>query len=264
MIEIAQTSQSKYNSINIVVGGILPRDASWSIDQVLIKEVNEILKPKCSKSFFIYISYDNCWTVADGSLNPDLFLLDNIHLVKKGNLKLAEYSVQRHHLKHKQFLISYKMAVSFKLNNFDFPIFSTVSKPGISSNFYLSKPVYSRNISSSRSIPSSDVCQSRSNVIPSKPVHPTDVCPSKPVRRRNVIPSKPVCPGNACLSKTARPSKFYYGKPICPSNICPNKPVSLSNICLRKPAHTIIAFPRKPACPINVCPSKPVCPSNAC
>ena len=129
MIEIAQTSQSKYNSINIVIGGILPRDASWSIDQVLIKEVNEILKPKCSKSFFIYISYHNCWTVADGSLNPDLFLLDNIHLVKKGNLKLAEYSVQRHHLKHKQFLISYKMAVSFKLNNFDFPIFSTVSKP---------------------------------------------------------------------------------------------------------------------------------------
>ena len=127
LIEIAQTSQSKYNSINIVVGGILPRDASWSIDQVLIKEVNEILKPKCSKSFFIYISYDNCWTVADGSLNPDLFLLDNIHLVKKGNLKLAEYSVQlklqRHHLKHKQFLISYKMAVSFKLNNFDFPIY---------------------------------------------------------------------------------------------------------------------------------------------
>ena len=116
----------------------LPRDASWSINQVLIKEVNKILKEKCSKLFFTYISYDPCWTVANGSLNPDLFFLDNMHLVAKGNLKLAESifsSIENCNgltcNKQKQFLISYKMAVSFKLNNFDFPplSFSTVSKP---------------------------------------------------------------------------------------------------------------------------------------
>ena len=55
IIEIAQTFQSKYSSINIDIGGILPRDASWSINREL-KEVNEILKAKCCKSFFIYIS----------------------------------------------------------------------------------------------------------------------------------------------------------------------------------------------------------------
>ena len=90
VIEIVQTFQSKDISINIAIGGILPHDASWSINRVLIKEVNEILKEKCSKVFFICISYDSCWAVANVSLNPDLFFLDNVHLVEQGNLNLAE------------------------------------------------------------------------------------------------------------------------------------------------------------------------------
>ena len=57
---------------------------------MLIKEVNEILKSKSSKSFYIYIDHDCCWTVANGSLNPDLFFLNDVHLVEKGDLKLAE------------------------------------------------------------------------------------------------------------------------------------------------------------------------------
>ena len=74
IIEITETFHSNYNSINIAISGILPRDASWSINRVLIKEDNEILKAKCSKSFFIYISYNSCWTVANG-------FLDNVRLV---------------------------------------------------------------------------------------------------------------------------------------------------------------------------------------
>ena len=118
IIEIARTFQSKYNSINIATGG----DASGSINRVLIKEFNEILKAKCSKSFFIYNNYDSCWTVTNGSLNPDLFFLDNVHLAERGNLKLAESifsSIENCNgltsNKHKQFLVSYKTAVSFKL-----------------------------------------------------------------------------------------------------------------------------------------------------
>ena len=61
--EIAQKFQSSYNSINIAIGGRLHSNASWSINWVLIKEVNQILKVKCSKSFFIYIGYDSCWTL---------------------------------------------------------------------------------------------------------------------------------------------------------------------------------------------------------
>ena len=130
VIEIAETFQFKYNSINIAIGGILPCDASWSINRVLIKEVREILKGKFSKLFFVYISYDSCCTVANGLLNPDLFFLDNVHLVEQGNLKLAESifsSIENCNSitcnKQKQFLISYKMTVSFELNNSDFPLF---------------------------------------------------------------------------------------------------------------------------------------------
>ena len=46
IVEIAQKVHSSYNSINIAIGGILPRDASWCINRVLIKEVNQILQAK--------------------------------------------------------------------------------------------------------------------------------------------------------------------------------------------------------------------------
>ena len=137
IVEIVQPFKSSYDSINIVNGGILPRDGSWSINQVLIKEVKQILKAKCPKSFLIYIGYESSWSFANGSLNVDLFSLDNVHLVEKGNLKLAQSilsSIKNCNSvtcdKQKRFLISYKMAVSFKLNNFNFPplSFSTVSK----------------------------------------------------------------------------------------------------------------------------------------
>ena len=42
IIEIVQTFQCSCNSINIAIGGIIPRDSSWSINRVLIKEINEI------------------------------------------------------------------------------------------------------------------------------------------------------------------------------------------------------------------------------
>ena len=66
-----------------------------------------------------------------GSLNSDLFYLDNVHLVENGNLKVAEsifsfinnFDKIKHNI-HIQFNKSCKMAVSFKLNNADFPSLS--------------------------------------------------------------------------------------------------------------------------------------------
>ena len=181
VIEIAETFQSKYNSINIAIGGILPRDASWYINRVLIKEVNEILKEKCSRLFFIYISYDSCWTVANDSFNPELFFLD-VHLVEQGNLKLAESifsSIENCNgvtcNDQKQFLMSYKMAVSFKLNNSDFPplSFPTVSKP-------VSKPTVSSALSHKSLSDPTNVCDGTvcsSSVYSGKPIRPSkSVC----------------------------------------------------------------------------------------
>ena len=52
-----------------------------------IKQVNHILKTKCSQSSFTFIFPDSGWTLSNGSLDSDLFNLDN---VKNENLKLAE------------------------------------------------------------------------------------------------------------------------------------------------------------------------------
>ena len=106
--------QSSYNSINIAIGGILPSDASWPVNGVLIKEVNKQNVPSHSVN-------NSCCTFANTLLNPDLFFSDNVHVVEKRNLKFAESifsSIQNCNSvtcnKHKQFLIYYEMAVYFK------------------------------------------------------------------------------------------------------------------------------------------------------
>ena len=68
----------------------MPRDNSWSVNWVSIKKVNQVLKLKCHESSYTFVSCDSNWTLADGSLNADLYYWDRLHLVEKGNLKLAE------------------------------------------------------------------------------------------------------------------------------------------------------------------------------
>ena len=90
IIEVASTFKSKYGYISTFFCCILPLDFNWSVNQVYIKEVNHILKTKCSQSCFTFICSDSDWTLSNGSLDPDFFYLDNVHLVENGNLKLAE------------------------------------------------------------------------------------------------------------------------------------------------------------------------------
>ena len=305
VIEIAETFQSKYSSINIAIGGILPPDASWSINRVLIKEVNEILKEKCSRLFFIYISYDSCWTVANGSLNPELFFLD-VHLVEQGNLKLAESvfsSIESCNgvtcNNQKQFLMSYKMAASFKLNNSDFPrlSFSTVPKPvsfvPVSLSFATAcrssrhaSALSHKSLSDPTNVCDGTVCSS--SAYPGKPIRPSkSVClsnvrPSKPTISSNFYLSKPVCPRNISFSRPIRssdicqsrsnviPSKPIRSCDVCPSetvrpiDVCPSKPVRPGNAYLGKTAPPSKFYFSKPLSPSNICPKKPVCLSNIC
>ena len=174
---------------------------------MLIKEVNEILKAKCSKSFFTYVEYDSHWTVANGSLNPDLFFSDSVHLVGKGNLKLAESiftSIENCN----------GVTVSFKLNNFDFPLYlfllclnlfplpiSLSIATACRSSSYVSTLSH-KSLFDPTNVCDGAVCSS--NVYPCKPVHP-----SKPVCLSNVRPGKPIISSN-----------FYVSKPVCPRNIC--------------------------------------------
>ena len=139
ILEIARSFKINYGCVNVIICGILPRDDSWFVNRVFIKKVNQILKLKCYESSYTFVGYDSGWTPANGSLNADLYYSDRLHLVEKGYLKLAESifnSIEvpndficRNH--NNKFSNSYKMAVSFKLNNADFPPlpFPSASKP---------------------------------------------------------------------------------------------------------------------------------------
>ena len=50
--------------------------------------VNENLKLKCVRFSFSYIGQNNVGTLVNGSLNPELFFFDKIHLVQKRKLQI--------------------------------------------------------------------------------------------------------------------------------------------------------------------------------
>ena len=77
-IQVASTFKFKYGSIGIFVCGILPCNFNCSVTGVYIKEVNDILKTKYSLWCFTFICPDSDWTLSNGSLDPDLFYLDNV------------------------------------------------------------------------------------------------------------------------------------------------------------------------------------------
>ena len=90
IFEIARSFKTNCSSVNVVICGILPRDDSWSGNRMFIKEVSQILKLKYYESSYTFVSYDSDWTLSNGSLNADLYYSERLHLVEKGNLKLAE------------------------------------------------------------------------------------------------------------------------------------------------------------------------------
>ena len=88
-------------------------------------ETNKISKVKCLLNKFIFIDQDKYWTQLNGCLNSDMFFLDKLHLVEKENLVLAksvcwsmEY-FQRIIIRNE--FKTQKMAMTFQLNNADFP-----------------------------------------------------------------------------------------------------------------------------------------------
>ena len=118
------------------------------------------------------------------------------------------------------------MAVSFKLNNIDFPplSFSTVFKPASS------VPA---------SISLATACRSPSYVsaLCHKPVSdPTNVC-NGTVCSTNIYFSKPICPSKLVCLSNARPSKsiissnFYLSKPVCSRNIVSSRSIRASDVC---------------------------------
>ena len=144
--------QNRSSKIKIFIFGILPRDECYSVNKMLIKEINTILKCECALHSFNLIEQEQGWTDNNNTLDPSLFYHDKLHLIQKANIKLSEsirtarqkyWSKEDRNIgqnthfnkmlnkKHNQFIKTYKRAASFKLNHADFPplLNSTVSKP---------------------------------------------------------------------------------------------------------------------------------------
>ena len=56
---MAGSSKVNYGYINVVICGVLPRDNSWAVNRVSIKQINQILKLKCYESSYTFINYDS-------------------------------------------------------------------------------------------------------------------------------------------------------------------------------------------------------------
>ena len=90
IVNIGSCLCEKFSSVNVFVFGSIPRDESWHVNRVLIKNVFRILKYLCLKHYFSYIDQSNGWTLANGDLDLSLFFRDSLHLVEEGNVKLAK------------------------------------------------------------------------------------------------------------------------------------------------------------------------------
>ena len=102
------------------------------VSRLLIKEINNILKSSCSVNHINVVDQDTNWIQISNSLKPNLFYLDKLHLVEKGNFILAKsiftsvkncFSFQNNHQPNK----TYKLVTSFSLNNSDFPTLTPLS-----------------------------------------------------------------------------------------------------------------------------------------
>ena len=117
ILEIARLFKTSYTCVNVVICGMLPGDDSWSVNWVSIKEVNQVLKLKYYESSYTFVGYDSGWTIANGSLNTNIYYLDRLHLMEKANMILAESILNSIEVSNDiscgnhEFSKSYKMAV---------------------------------------------------------------------------------------------------------------------------------------------------------
>ena len=90
LITIASIFKNQSSNSNVFICEIIPCDELFSINRLIINEVNDLLKSKCLVTNFHFINQNNGWTLNNSALDFSLFYSDGLHLVKKGNLKLGK------------------------------------------------------------------------------------------------------------------------------------------------------------------------------
>ena len=125
-IKIASTFERIYTNSSIYISSLLPRDESWSVNRVTIDEINKSLQYQCIHEGFIYIDQSVGWTYKNGELDPVLFYKDSLHLVEKGNVKLAESfcstRMSSTNVSVSPYNSSYANSVYFKIREKEFPL----------------------------------------------------------------------------------------------------------------------------------------------
>ena len=92
IVNISSCLLEKSSNIKVFICGLIPRDESWSINRVLIKDFNRILKYLCLKHDYSSLIYQsNGWTLPNGDLDHSLFFRDFLHLIEEGNVKLTTW-----------------------------------------------------------------------------------------------------------------------------------------------------------------------------
>ena len=269
MITIGSSFKNKFNNPNIFICGLLPCDECFSINRVIIGEINNLLSFKCSVNRFKFIDQSNRWTLNNDTLDFLLIYSDDLHLVEKGNLELGKSILKAIDsiIIGSKILNWYKNAVcsmDFNLNLEDFPKLPSIVPVHNSVSF--SKSII-KVASISSVCPGKFICDS--NVHPSKSVSASFVCTGKPISNKNVrpirtvstssvSPGKPICGSNVSLSKHVNDFNFHPSKPIIGRNTGSSKPVGASSICSSKPIFCSSAHASKFIRAINVCASKPI------
>ena len=82
--------REKSSNINFFVCWLIPKDESWSVNRVLIKDFSRIFEYLCLKHDFYFIDQSNRLTFSNGDLDPSLFFRDSFHIIEEGNVKLAK------------------------------------------------------------------------------------------------------------------------------------------------------------------------------
>ena len=98
IISIGSILLKKSSGINVIICSLILRDEGWSVNRVLVNEVNEILKHQCNINGFAFIFQNHGWTFVNGSLDCSLFYKDMLHLIEKGNVKLTSITSRYNHI----------------------------------------------------------------------------------------------------------------------------------------------------------------------
>ena len=242
VVNIGSCLREKSSSMNVFLCGLIPRDERCSVNKVLIKDINRILKYLCLKHDFLYIEKRNGWTLPNSDLDPSLVFRDSLHLIKEGNVKFAKFIINS---------IALTNNTCFSSKTDKMCSCSDTSKNKVSTPFALtlteadfpalSLPVHAHKCKNS---PYLIICETHgTNYVSStsKPVSTKTACkPARTVSCNKHVIFSPISKfrhaSNICISKSVRFNvnckSFVTCKTVCFSNVSMVKEFTSVNYCL--------------------------------